>query len=47
MSSRLILVPLGALMLVLPGTARAANTNAQAPIQESGNPINDQGSSYH
>jgi hypothetical protein len=47
MSRRLILVPLGALMLVLPGTAQAANTNAQPPIQESGNPINDQGSSYH
>jgi hypothetical protein len=47
MSSRFIVVPLGALVLMLPGTAQAASTNAQAPIQESGNPINDQGSSYH
>jgi hypothetical protein len=47
MSRRLILAPLGALMLALPGMAQATGTNAQGVTQESGSPINDQGSSYH
>jgi hypothetical protein len=43
MSRRSMLGLLGALIAVTPVTARAAGTSTQ----ESGNPINDQGSSYH
>jgi hypothetical protein len=43
MSRRSMLALLGALIAVTPVTARAAGTSTQ----ESGNPINDQGSSYH
>jgi hypothetical protein len=45
---------LGALLLALPGMAKAQNnpqtqqsSNKQAPALESGNPINDQGSNYN
>ena len=50
MSRRPIFVVLGALLLALPGSAQAQNTQAQsskqAPALESGSPINDQGSNY-
>ncbi len=47
MPSRPILLLLGALLLALPGGAEAASTNTPVSTTESGNPINDQGSSYH
>jgi hypothetical protein len=46
MSRRTLLVLLGALIVAFPAGARASNTG-QISTQESGNPINDQGSSYH
>jgi hypothetical protein len=46
MSRRTALVLIGALFLFAPVGASAANTS-QPSTQESGNPINDQGASYH
>jgi hypothetical protein len=45
MFRRLLIVALGALLLALPVAARAQSTT-QTSARESGNPINDQGSSY-
>lgn len=44
--SRPVIVALGALLLALPVAAQAQNSTP-TPAKESGNPINDQGSSYH
>jgi hypothetical protein len=46
MSRRLMLALLGAL-IVVPAVAAHAASSGQPSAQESGNPINDQGSSYH
>jgi hypothetical protein len=46
MSRRSMLALLAALLTMSPAAARAANAN-QPSTQESGNPINDQGASYH
>jgi hypothetical protein len=46
MSRRLMLAAFAALVAVMPLTADTARAN-QLSTQESGNPINDQGSSYH
>jgi hypothetical protein len=46
MSSRLMRALLGALITVFPATAHAMSSS-QVTARESGNPINDQGSSYH
>ncbi len=47
MFRRLALVLLGAFVLASAGGPRAAATGGQNAPSESGNPINDQGSSYH
>jgi hypothetical protein len=47
MSRRLILALLAALALAPVGDASASTTPNQSSASESGNPINDQGSSYH
>jgi len=46
MSRRPLLALLAVLILLPAGAANAASSN-QSPTQESANPINDQGSSYH
>jgi hypothetical protein len=46
MSLRTSIAVLGAVLLALPGAARA-QSNTPGAAQESGNPINDQGSSYN
>ncbi len=46
MSRRLIVATLGALLLGLPVVAQAQNSTP-TPAQESGSPINDQGSNYN
>ncbi|HZL48525.1 MAG TPA: hypothetical protein VFC30_05875 [Solirubrobacteraceae bacterium] len=46
MSRRSVVVALGALLLASPVVAQAQNTT-QTPVQESGNPINDQGGNYN
>jgi hypothetical protein len=46
MFRRLVPSALGALLLALPVAAHAQSSTS-APVRESGNPINDQGSSYH
>ncbi len=47
MSHRLILAVLGALALTPTGNAPASTTTQTGTSAESGNPINDQGNSYH
>jgi hypothetical protein len=47
MSRRLIIALLGALALAPAGNALANTATQPGPSAESGNPINDQGSSYH
>ena len=46
MSRRPIVVALGVLLLALPVAAQA-QSSTQAPVKESDNPINDQGSNYN
>jgi hypothetical protein len=46
MFRRLVVAALGALLLALPAATHAQGST-QSPTSESGNPINDQGNSYH
>jgi hypothetical protein len=46
MSRRHVIAVLGAVLLAL-GAAAQSQAGTQTPTQESGNPINDQGSNYH